>query len=104
MNSTGQRNFNVPDNFRSSPGRLLARILSENNMSVRQLCRYSKLKAFEVHLIVRERLIITPDLAEKLGKVFYSPRFWLTSQALWELDKLKSASQADSESPGSNSN
>jgi len=32
-------------------------------------------------------MTVTPALAEKLGRVFYSPGFWLVRQAMSELKK-----------------
>lgn len=54
-------------------------------MSVDKFCRRSGLREHEVRLILRDVMTVTPALAEKLGRVFYSPRFWLVRQAMSEL-------------------
>lgn len=45
--------------------------------SVAKFCRRSGLREHEVRLILRDVMTVTPALAEKLGRVFYSPGFWL---------------------------
>lgn len=69
-------------------GRFLASLLGEYDMSVDKFCRRSGLREHEVRLILRDRLTVTPAVAEKLGRVFYSPGFWLVRQAMSELGKL----------------
>lgn len=54
-------------------------------MSVDKFCRRSGLREHEVRLILRDVMTVTPAFAEKLGRVFYSPRFWLVRQAMSEL-------------------
>jgi len=73
----------------NSAGRFLAFLLAKFNMTPEQLCRRSGLKGHEVQLVLRDRLMITPALADKLGKVFYTPEFWIIRQAEWELRKLQ---------------
>ncbi|PVY80198.1 hypothetical protein [Pantoea ananatis] len=41
---------------------------------------------------MRDRLTVTPAVAEKLGRVFYSPGFWMVRQAMSELRKLSEGS------------
>ena len=71
-----------------SVGRFLAALLAEDDMSVDKFCRRSGLREHEVRLILRDVMMVTPALAEKLGRVFYSPGFWLVRQAMSELKKL----------------
>ncbi|AVG78968.1 XRE family transcriptional regulator [Pantoea ananatis] len=71
-----------------SVGRFLASLLAEYDMSVDKFCRRSGLREHEVRLILRDVMTVTPALAEKLGRVFYSPGFWLVRQAMSELRKL----------------
>ncbi|PVY82106.1 MULTISPECIES: XRE family transcriptional regulator [Pantoea] len=71
-----------------SVGRFLASLLGEYDMSVDKFCRRSGLREHEVRLILRDVMTVTPALAEKLGRVFYSPGFWLVRQAMSELRKL----------------
>ncbi|WP_410517809.1 XRE family transcriptional regulator (plasmid) [Pantoea allii] len=71
-----------------SVGRFLAALLAEYNMSVDKFCRRSRLREHEVRLILRDIQTVTPALAEKLGRVFYSPGFWMVRQAMSELKKL----------------
>lgn len=70
-----------------SPGRFLAFLLAKYNMTREQLCRRSGLKEHEVEFVLRDRVIITPAQADKLGKVFHTPEFWIIRQAEWELKK-----------------
>ncbi|MCW0346247.1 hypothetical protein NB703_004340 [Pantoea ananatis] len=71
-----------------SVGRFLASLLAEYDMSVDKFCRRSGLREHEVRLILRDVMTVTPALAEKLGRVLYSPGFWLVRQAMSELRKL----------------
>ncbi|MEB6537079.1 XRE family transcriptional regulator [Pantoea stewartii] len=71
-----------------SVGRFLASVLAEYDMSVDKFCRRSRLREHEVRLILRDILTVTPAVAEKLGRVFYSPGFWLVRQAMHELRML----------------
>ncbi|WP_367143048.1 XRE family transcriptional regulator [Pantoea stewartii] len=71
-----------------SVGRFLASLLAEYNMSVEQLCRRSGLQMHEARFLLRGTLTVTPAVAEKLGRAFYSPGFWLVRQAMSELNKL----------------
>lgn len=71
-----------------SVGRFLASLLAEYDMSVDKFCRRSRLREHEVRLILRDILTVTPAVAEKLGRVFYSPGFWLVRQAMHELRML----------------
>ena len=73
---------------KESVGRFLAALLGEYDMSVDRFCRRSGLREHEVRLILRDVMTVTPALAEKLGRVFYSPGFWLVRQAMSELKKL----------------
>ncbi|WP_029569479.1 helix-turn-helix transcriptional regulator [Pantoea ananatis] len=72
-----------------SPGRFLAFLLAKYNMTIEQLCKRSGLKEHEVEFVLRDRVIITPALADKLGKVFHTSEFWIIRQAEWELRKLQ---------------
>lgn len=71
-----------------SVGRFLASLLAEYDMSVNKFCRRSGLREHEVRLILRGTLTVTPAVAEKLGRAFYSPGFWLVRQAMHELRML----------------
>ncbi|KHD99233.1 XRE family transcriptional regulator [Pantoea stewartii] len=71
-----------------SVGRFLASLLAEYDMSVDKFCRRSRLREHEVRLILRDILTVTPAVAEKPGRVFYSPGFWLVRQAMHELRML----------------
>ncbi|WP_237165031.1 hypothetical protein [Pantoea agglomerans] len=42
-------------------------------------------------------LPVTPALADQLGRVSYSPGFWLNRQALWA--RFESDLQSDNDSP-----
>lgn len=75
-----------------SVGRFLASLLAEYDMSVDKFCRRSGLREHEVRLILRDILTVTPAVAEKLGRVFYSPGFWMVRQAMSELRKLSQGS------------
>ncbi|MGX9244031.1 XRE family transcriptional regulator [Pantoea dispersa] len=75
-----------------SVGRFLASLLAGYDMSVDKFCRRSRLQEHEVRLILRDRLTVTPAVAEKLGRVFYSPGFWMVRQAMSELRKLSQGS------------
>ena len=67
-----------------SVGRFLAYLLAEYDMSLDGLCRRSGLRESEVSFILRDMLTVTPAVAEKLGRAFYSPGFWLVRQAMSE--------------------
>ena len=70
---------------RTSPGHFLAQLLVENNLTVKSLCQKSGLKEYDVCLVLSDHKIITPSLADKLGSIFYSPKFWIIKQAMWQL-------------------
>lgn len=70
---------------RSSPGLFLAYLMAKKGLTVKSLCMKSGLNEHEVRALLDEHKIITPAIAEKLGSVFYSPRFWIIRQALWQL-------------------
>ncbi|WP_289368147.1 XRE family transcriptional regulator [Pantoea stewartii] len=71
-----------------SVGRLLASLLAEYNMGVDKFCRRSGLQEHEVRFILRDERVVTPAVAENLGRVFFSPGFWMVRQAMSELRKL----------------
>lgn len=71
-----------------SVGRFLASLLAGYDMSVDKFCRRSGLREHGVRLILRDVMTVTPALAEKRVRVFYSPGFWLVRQAMSELRKL----------------
>lgn len=71
-----------------SVGRFLSSLLAGYDMSVDEFCRRSGLQEHEVRYILREERVVTPAVAEKLGRVFYSPRFWTVRQAMYELSRL----------------
>ncbi|KHE02859.1 XRE family transcriptional regulator [Pantoea stewartii] len=58
------------------------------DMSVDKFCRRTRQQEHEFRLILRDILTVTPAVAEKPGRVFYSPRFWLVRQAMHELRML----------------
>ncbi|WP_058974006.1 helix-turn-helix transcriptional regulator [Type-D symbiont of Plautia stali] len=70
---------------RISPGRFLAYLLTEHDMTVKSFCFKSGLTEYEVWSLLRDRKPVTPLVAEKLGKVFYYPGFWSIRQAMWQL-------------------
>lgn len=70
---------------RTSPGHFLAYLLAENDMTVKSLCLKSGLAQREVWSLLCDRRPVTPVIAEKLGRVFYSPGFWSIRQAMWQL-------------------
>ncbi len=71
-----------------SVGRFLASLLAEYDMSVDKFCRRSGLQEHKVRFILRDERVVTPAVAENLGRVFYSPGFWMVRQAMSELRKL----------------
>lgn len=75
-------------NWPVSNGRFLNRLLTEHDVTVAELCRRSGISMEEVLRILNDTLPVTPSLAEKLGRVFFSPGFWLVRQAMWELRML----------------
>lgn len=79
----------------TSPGRFLAYLMAEKDISVEMLCRFSGLEKVEAWSLLSGRLAVTPVVADKLGKVFHTPGFWLIRQAMWELKQLAADSQSD---------
>ncbi|MDF7788569.1 XRE family transcriptional regulator [Pantoea stewartii] len=71
-----------------SVGRFLASLLAEYDMSLDKFCRRSGLQEHEVRFILRDERVVTPAVAENLGRVFYSPGFWMVRQAMSELSRL----------------
>ncbi|MBS0881061.1 XRE family transcriptional regulator [Pantoea sp. JGM49] len=70
---------------RTSPGRFLAYLLAEHDMTVKSLCLKSGLAQRDVWSLLCDSKPVTPAIAEKLGRVFYSPGFWSIRQAMWQL-------------------
>lgn len=70
---------------RISPGRFLAYLLAEHDMTVKSFCLKSGLAQRDVWSVLCDRKMVTPDIAGKLGRVFYSPGFWVIRQAMWQL-------------------
>ncbi|ADU72202.1 transcriptional regulator [Pantoea sp. At-9b] len=70
----------------TSPGRFLAYLLAEHDLSVEKLCRRTGLDNADAWALLSGRLMITLAVAEQLGKVFRTPGFWLIRQAMWELE------------------
>ncbi|WP_394551548.1 MULTISPECIES: XRE family transcriptional regulator [unclassified Pantoea] len=81
-----------PMEEQDSVGRFLASLLAEYGMNTDGLCRRSGLRENEVSLILRDILVVTPAVAEKLGRAFYSPGFWLVRQAMSERRMLSQGS------------
>lgn len=77
-----------------SLGRILASLLAKYDMSLENFCLRSGLSEYELHLILDDMLMVTPLVAEKLGRVFYTPGFWVVSEAMLELRKLKELKQS----------
>ncbi|RNA72314.1 XRE family transcriptional regulator [[Curtobacterium] plantarum] len=71
-----------------SSGSILASLLAKYDMSLEIFCLRSGLSEYELHLILDDMLMVTPLVAEKLGRVFYTPGFWIVSAAMLELRKL----------------
>lgn len=69
----------------TSPGRFLAYLLAEHDLTVKSFCLKSGLAQREVWSVLCDRKPVTPVIAEKLGRVFYSPGFWSIRQAMWQL-------------------
>lgn len=55
---------------RTSPGRFLAYLLAENDMTVKSLCLKSGLAQRENWSLLFDPKPVTPVIAEKLGRVF----------------------------------
>lgn len=72
------------------PGKLLAYLLAEQDMSVKAFCERSGMEHADAWRLLSGRLSVTPVLAEKLGAVFHTPRFWIIRQAMWELISSRS--------------
>ncbi|MDF7631195.1 XRE family transcriptional regulator [Erwiniaceae bacterium L1_55_4] len=72
---------------RTSPGRFLAYLLAEHDMTVKSLCLKSGLAQRDAWSLLSDRKPVTPAMAEKLGRVFYSPGFWSIRQAMWQLSQ-----------------
>jgi antitoxin HigA-1 len=70
---------------RISPGRFVAYLLAEHDMTVKSFCLKSGLVQRDVWSLLCDRKMVTPDIAGKLGRVFYSPGFWVIRQAMWQL-------------------
>lgn len=71
-----------------SVDRLLASLMAEYDMNVDKFCRRSGLQEHEVRFILRDERGVTPAVAENLGRVFYSPGFWMVRQGMFGLRKL----------------
>ena len=69
----------------TSPGRFLAYLMAEHDISVEMFCHRTGLDNADAWAFLGGRIPVTPGLAEQLGRVFHSPGFWLIRQAMWEL-------------------
>ncbi|MBP2200545.1 helix-turn-helix transcriptional regulator [Pantoea cypripedii] len=59
--------------------------MAEYDISTEMFCRRTGLDNADVWALLSGRLTVTPAVAERLGKVFHTPGFWLIRQAMWEL-------------------
>ncbi|MGC1086462.1 helix-turn-helix transcriptional regulator [Pantoea agglomerans] len=81
----------------TSPARFLAYLLAEHDISVTQLCNRSGMDRDAARDFLAGLLPVTPALADQLGRVCYTPGFWLNRQALWT--RFESDPQSDNDGP-----
>ncbi|MEN4806581.1 XRE family transcriptional regulator [Pantoea agglomerans] len=81
----------------TSPARFLAYLLAEHDITVTQLCNRSGMDSDAARDFLAGLLTVTPVLADQLGRVCYTPGFWLNRQALWT--RFESNPQSDNDGP-----
>ncbi|ADU72219.1 MAG: XRE family transcriptional regulator [Pantoea sp.] len=85
LSVTIMKNSGVFMDGRTSPGQFLAYLMAEQDISVELFCRLAGLDNAAVWSLLSDQLPVTQEVADRLGKVFHSPGFWLIRQAMWEL-------------------